>query len=52
MKLSDGVAVTYRRKDDMNNLQLVVCDKLTVWGSFALVSELPFLKMEASESSM
>lgn len=44
--------IVWKGQNDRNNFQLVIWDKLTLLGWFALISELPFLKMEASESSM
>lgn len=51
-RLSNGTAMIYSRKDDRNDSHSVVWDELAIWGLFALISELPFLKTGASESLM
>lgn len=54
MRLSNNVAMIYALNND--RITEKNCNKsyeinFTIFGSFTLISELPFLKMETSESS-
>lgn len=54
MRLSNNVAMIYALNND--RITEKNCSKsyeinFTIFGSFTLISELPFLKMETSESS-